>query len=68
MTRTKFQPQPTLHVTNFIFDNQGSTEDFCLGEEVDSEKDFGATQREEKNFLGLLGGSGGMFLRKILKR
>ena len=40
---------------------------FILGGEVDPEKNFRATRRREKMFLGLLGGSGGMLPRKILK-
>ena len=41
---------------------------FCLGGEVDPKKIFGATQRREKMFLGLLGRSEGMLPWKILKR
>ena len=36
--------------------------------EVDSKKKFEATQRREKFLLDLVGGSGGMLSRKILKR
>ena len=52
---------------NFRFRRPGFYLGFFVWGKVDPEKVFWATRRREKNFLGLLGGSGGMLPRKIVK-